>query len=129
MARDYGITEATESRKHLLGGHPPIIHPGTLATDGATEQVLERGTVLGRLAANGKYVGLDPDVTTGAETAVSILMEDVTVPDDADAKAIVLVHGDVFEDGLVFVHDGITTSEIETAYADLQDAGIYVRAR
>lgn len=49
MAEDYGVTEVEETVISLLGDHPPVEIPVTLASDGATDQALKRGTVLGKI--------------------------------------------------------------------------------
>lgn len=126
-AEDYGVTEVEETVQSLLGGHPPIEMPITLATDGATPQTITRGTVLAKVTASGKYVGFDPDGADGSETAAVILARDVTVDASVDSVGLGYVHGEFREDELVWTHTGITENEKAAAVADLMAAGIYCK--
>jgi hypothetical protein len=125
MARDYGITETEYTEKDLYGDHPPIFEPITLVSNGSTAVDLIKGTVLAKVTASGKYIGLDPDGADGSEAAVCVLGEDVTVPATGDAKSFACVHGNVRKSELEWTHDGITTGEQDTAYAELKALTIF----
>lgn len=126
MARDYGVEILENTEKALFGGHPPVLLPVTLLTSGS-EVTLERGTVLGKITASGKFTGLDPDGVDGSEVAAAVLAEDVIVGAAADENALALFHGDVVKSGLVWTHVGITEGEQTAAYAELFSAGIFAR--
>ena len=53
-------------------------------------QVLDVGTVLGRVTASGKYVGYDNAAADGSETAAAILFDTVDAT-GADKKAVVII--------------------------------------
>ncbi len=98
----------------------------TIAT-GTTDPVLEPGTVLGKITANGKYAAHDPAALDGTETAVAVLWgkADATA---ADVPAVVLLRGPAIVNGKDLVFAGtLTQPEIDAAHAALAAAGILVR--
>jgi hypothetical protein len=94
----------------------------TLA-DGAED--FDEGDTFTITVEGGTYERLDPDSSSGKQTAVTVLLEDVTVPASGNEKAVALAHGVVVADNLVFTHTGITDEEKAQALADLEAVGIY----
>ena len=73
-----------------------------LAGSGA-ERELKSGMVVGKITASGKYVQFDDTAATGQEDAAGVLLFDLTVPDGADKKGVILVrHAQVRTNGLVW---------------------------
>jgi hypothetical protein len=91
-------------------------------------EVLVLGQVLGKVAASGKYVALNPeaDPEDGSETAAGVLLKDVDAT-GADKEGLALVrHGIVKARGLVWP-EGISSSDKADAIAQLAEVGILVR--
>jgi len=126
MAQEFGVTILEKTEETILGGHPPIQLPITIATTGA-EVTYEAGTVLAKITASGKYAGLNPDGADGTETAAAVLVEEITVGDTDDENTIALFHGEVVKSGLVWTHVGITEAEQDAAYAELQAVGVFAK--
>lgn len=127
MAQDFGFTTTTKTEKSLMGGHPPVFAPATLANADTDDWEAEAGTVLGIVTDTGNYIGFDPDAATGEETAAAVLLSTITVPAESTEAAVVLVHGEVNKAALVWTHDGITAGEKTAAYASLKTVGIYAK--
>lgn len=100
---------------------------GTIANTGATELVLEAGTVLGRLTADGTHVAYDNTGTDGSETAAAILLHPVVVPAGSGRRATLIVrHAEVNGSELVFV-PAVDAAGRTAAAADLKPAAVIVR--
>lgn len=127
MTQTLGVNTSSKQEISLLGGHPAVLSPITLASTGASLE-LKRGTVLGKVTSSGKYIAFDPDDSpSGIGTAAVILAVDVTVPASGDEKAVAYVHGEFHADALTWTHDGITDNEKTTALASLFSAGMFCK--
>lgn len=116
------ITNGDEIReKAFLGGHPVVTMSGVLASGRA----YLAGEVLGRVTADKKLKGLDPDAEDGTQTARAILPGDVDAT-AGDEPCIIIVHAEAVSDGLIWP-DAITDLQKQTAVDQLQAVGIYVK--
>jgi hypothetical protein len=78
---------------------------GTLNNNTGGALTFEEGTVLGRLAANGKYVPFNEGGADGSENIVGVLKGQVeALADGADAQVSVGIFGDVSEEKLIFIN-------------------------
>lgn len=92
-------------------------------------ETLVTGTVLGKITASGKYVGIDFAASDGSQTAAGILVTDSIVGDTtADAKGVAIVRGhcDVNPNFLTWPV-GATTNQKNTALATLKTLAIIAR--
>lgn len=120
MAQDYGRTDVTETQDNLIGGDhqaPPIA-----ITLGSGD--LERGAVLGRKTADGKYYEHNPSGSDGTENAVAILSEDCDASEAAE-KTSAYFHGEFRVGGLKW-KTGTNNQQKLTAILALQARGVYV---
>ena len=120
MAQDYGRTDLTETQDNLIGGDhqaPPI---GITLGSGD----LERGAVLGRKTADGKYYEFNAGASDGLENAVAILAEDTDASEAAE-KASAYFHGEFRVGGLKW-KTGTNSQQKLTAILALQARGVYV---
>lgn len=92
----------------------------------ASGEVLEPGTVLGKVTASGKYVQLDPAASDGSEAAAAILYEGVDAS-AADTTRTVLIRDAEVNGGEIVWPDGITGPQKTTAIGQLAALGILVR--
>ena len=83
-------------------------------------QVLQRGTVLGVITANGKYTTALSASSDGSQTPTAILAED-TDATGADKNTIAYFEG-TFVEGALILGTGITIAAARTA---LRNVGIY----
>lgn len=98
----------------------------TIATGGANP-VLEPGTVLGKITADGKYAAHDPAAIDGTETAVAVLWGKVDAT-AADADAVVLLRGPAIVNINDLVFTGTPTGpEITAAHTALAAVDILTR--
>jgi hypothetical protein len=118
-----GVFSETLQGATLLGDHPVITAPCTIASTG-TEFTVQRGTVLGKITATGKYAPFDPSAADGSETAKTVALEDIDVPETGDEQTVVLVHGVVMADELVWP-SGITDAQKTAALESLSSGGIF----
>jgi hypothetical protein len=76
-----------------------------------SEVTLEAGLVLGRIAATGKVVELDPAGSDGSQFPVGILAQSATVANGATVKLTYCVAGDVAEDKVILAY-GVDLSDV-----------------
>jgi hypothetical protein len=93
-----------------------------------TDRELKLGTVLGKITASGKVKAVDFAANDGSETAMGVLVTDVTAPAGTDVSAVAVVDGPalVSDKGLVWPA-GATGEQKAAAIAQLKTAGIKVR--
>lgn len=104
---------------------------GTLSREAITlaanNGVILAGTVLGKVTATGKHVPYDNDATSGAQTAVAILLADAdTTGGDVRATGIVR-QAEVWKSRLIWGAAVTTEGEKTAAYADFAAVGIVAR--
>jgi head decoration protein D len=98
----------------------------TIAT-GGTNPVLEPGTVLGKITADGKYAAHDPAAVDGTETAVAVLWGKADAT-GGDVPGVALVRGPAIVNINELVFTGTPTApEITAAHAALAAVGILTR--
>lgn len=84
------------------------------------------GTVLGKIAATGKYKPYDNDAVDGSQTAAAILVYDVDAT-TADVTAVGLVRlAEVWTSRLVWA-TSVLLAEKAPAYVELAAANVFVR--
>jgi len=93
-----------------------------------TERELKLGTVLGKITVSGKVKAVDFAAEDGSETAMGVLVTDVTAPVGVDVEAVAVLNGPalVSDQGLVWPA-GATSEQKAAAVAQLRTAGIKVR--
>lgn len=96
---------------------------GTVASGSG---VLKAGAVLGKLTAGGKYVPVDPDADTGAETAVAILYEGCDAT-SADVRRTLTVRDTEVQADVLEWPAGLTDNEKSAALTSLEAQGIIAR--
>jgi hypothetical protein len=98
-----------------------------LAGSGSDRELL-LGTVLGRITASGKVVGLNLAGSDGSQTAYGVLLTNTTAPDGVDTPAVALVRGPaiVSDAGLIYPA-GATAPQKATLTSALAGLGIVVR--
>ncbi|MBK8908485.1 MAG: head decoration protein [Rhodospirillales bacterium] len=92
----------------------------------ASGEVLEPGTVLGKVTASGKYVELNPAGADGSEAAAAILYEGVDAT-AGDATRTALLRDAEVNGAEIVWPDGITAPDKTTAIGELAALGILVR--
>lgn len=110
----------------FVGGHGPVMEPVTLTNGTGSDVTLLAGTVLGRITATRKYVAHIPGASDGSQTARRVLVEDVVIPANGDAKTVAYCHGEFRSAGLAWA-SGINATQKNTAIDDLADAGLFVK--
>lgn len=92
-------------------------------------ETLVTGTVLGKITASGKFVGLDLGATDGSQHAAGILITDSVEGDTtADADAVALTRGPaVINASYLTWPTGASDGEKTTALGELADLGIIAR--
>lgn len=116
MSESKGINEVSAPIDDFKAGDFPVVHLGKTIVSG--EGVLVKGTVLGKITANGKLAAYDNGASNGTETAKYILAEKVDATAE-DAAAVVWATGEFKESKLT----GIDAAGI----ADLEAVNIYVK--
>lgn len=98
-----------------------------LAGSGAVRE-LQIGTVLGRITASGKVVGLALSGSDGSQTVYGVMVSNTTAPDGTDATGVALVRGPatVSDAGLIYP-SGATSNQKATINTALTALGIVVR--
>jgi hypothetical protein len=116
-----GVTQDAFIPDQLIGGDMKIVTHGqrTIAAAGV---VLKRGTVLGRITANGKYVIATAAANDGSQTPVAILVDDTDVT-SADAITGIYAMGE-FNKAAVILGAGITADAAQNA---LEAQNIYLK--
>lgn len=114
---NYGVsTLETKTADNLIGGsHESVMIPVTVASGSG---VLERGTVLGRVTADGKYVPYKAANADGSQVPRAVLAARVDAT-DADVKTSVYVHGEFNSKAMT----GIDAA----AKLKLQEFGIFIK--
>ena len=94
-------------------------------TDSGSGSTISEGTVMGKVAATGKLVLLDPTASDGSQTPVGIvylgLNSSITVAASADQTLTLINKGRVAENKLVF-DTGVTIEDLITA--DVMDRSV-----
>jgi hypothetical protein len=110
-----------DTRKRLFAGgdFPVRTEMVTIASTQGTDNILEKGSVLG-IANDGKYYLSASAAVDGSETAEVVLMQDTDTTTEVEAQ--VLVSGDVLDGALVFG----TGHTVDTVRADLRRNNIYI---
>lgn len=93
-----------------------------------TGTAYQRGAVLGRITASGKYKLATATGADGAETAAAVLLHDADAT-GGDVSAVVLARGPVVVSRDALVHDASVddAAKVAAKTADLVAAGIVVR--
>jgi len=115
MIGTLGVTTTTLTAPAIERGHEPIVLTKTLAIDAAARV---KGTVLGKVTADGTYAPYVNTNNDGTETARAVLMEDVAAHAAATVTALVAMHGDFVEANLTGIDAAGKT--------DLEAVGIYM---
>jgi hypothetical protein len=91
-------------------------------------QNLTVGTVVGKVAASGKFTAYDNDAVDGEQTAAGILLFDCDAS-GGDARGVILARGPavVSRDHLAWGAGVTTQGEKDAAYVDLAALGITLR--
>ncbi len=106
----------------LIGGDQKLITRDITLTDISTTGALTRGTILGKVTANGKY-GISLTASSdGSQTPRAILVKDAD-PTGADVLASIYDEGEFNQDTLVYGtgHDGDSVRE------HLRASGIHLK--
>ena len=86
------------------------------------------GTVLGRLTASGKVVGLNLAGSDGSQTVCGVLVTNTTAPDGVVATGVALVRGPAIVSDAGLIHPaGATAPQKATIISALIALGIIVR--
>lgn len=101
----------------LAGEYPRVMKTVTIAKSGP----LERGAVLGKITATGKFVLSLAEADDGSETPRAILAEGVDATED-DVEATVYLTGE-FSTNAITLGDGHT---VDSVYWTLADVGIFL---
>lgn len=96
----------------------------------ASETVLKPGTVLGKVAADGKYKVVTAGAVDGSETAAAVVMEgsDVTAAAGTDTPVLAIVRGFSIwaKEALVMGADVDQPAEKQAVYDDMATFGAIV---
>jgi len=95
------------------------------ADNSAGADVLQSGTVMGKVTATGEYKQFDPSASDGTEKASGVLYEPIEAG-ATDRRVMHVRECEVMASLLIFP-SAATTLEIDTAKADLTAAGVVVR--
>lgn len=87
------------------------------------DQVLQAGTVLGRITATGRYRALDPGASNGAQTPAGILWDDCDASDGHTPATAIVRDAEVRASSLVWP----TSTEVVAGLATLATLGIIAR--
>lgn len=119
MTIDATMTTDAFSPDNLIAGDKPSAKAVPIVlTDG---EVVVRGTVLGRVTANGKYLVSLNAAVDGSEVARAIAAEPKS-PSGADSEILAYVEGVFNQDELVFG----AGQTVDNTKADLMDKNIYI---
>lgn len=102
---------------------------GTLSVENvilAAGQNLKAGTVVGVIAASGKYTQLATSGETGQEVAAGVLLDNVDATDGDTPCVVVARDAEVKADGLIWPA-GISQAKKDTAIGELAEAHIILR--
>jgi hypothetical protein len=100
----------------------------TVLAGSGSDRELAIGTVLGRITASGKVVGLNLAGNDGSQTVTGVLLTTTTAADGVDAPGVALVRGPaiVSDAGLIYPA-GATAPQKATVNSALIALGIVVR--
>ena len=100
----------------------------TVLAGSGSDRELHIGTVLGRVTASGKVVGLNLAGSDGSQTVYGVLVTNTTAPDGVDATGVALVRGPAIVDDTGLIHpSGATAPQKATITSALIALGIVVR--
>lgn len=107
---------------------PELTYCRAVVTVNDAAATLKVGTVLGKVAADGKYKVAVQTAVDGTATADAIVIQETTVPATTDTKVLVLVKGPaaVSKAGLILDATYDQASEKAAVYASLEAKGIKV---
>lgn len=107
---------------------PEFAYCRTVGVINDSAATLAIGTVLGKVTATGKYKVCVQTAVDGSQTAAGVLMEDKTVANATDTKALILVRGpaSVSKGGLVLDASHNLDAEKLAIYTALEALGIQV---
>ena len=103
---------------------------GTRSRDTVTVlsgQVLEAGTVVGKLSSGGKYKAYDNDASDGTQAAVGIVIDAVDATGGDTLAAVIARDAEVDQTKLKWGAAVTTQGEKDAAYVDLAALGIIFR--
>jgi hypothetical protein len=103
---------------------------GTRSIDTVTVlsgQVLEAGTVIGKVTASGKYKAYDNDAADGTQTATGIVVDSVDATGGDTLAAVLVRDAEVDQSKLKWGAAVTTQGEKDAAYVDLAALGIIFR--
>ncbi|CAK0740324.1 Head decoration protein [Azospirillaceae bacterium] len=100
----------------------------TVLAGSGGDRELRIGTVLGRITASSKVVGLNLAASDGSQTVYGVLLTNTTAPDGVDATGVALVRGPaiVSDAGLIYP-SGASGAQKTTINAALLSLGVVVR--
>ncbi|CAK0739397.1 Head decoration protein [Azospirillaceae bacterium] len=100
----------------------------TVLAGSGSDRVLTIGTILGRITASSKIVGLNLAASDGSQTVYGVLLSNTTAPDGVDIAGLALVRGPavVSDIGLVYPA-GATGAQKTTINTALLNLGIVIR--
>ncbi|MEI8397149.1 MAG: head decoration protein [Rhodospirillaceae bacterium] len=100
----------------------------TVLAGSGSDRELQIGTVLGRITASGKVVGLNLAASDGSQTVWGVLISNTTAPDGLDATGVALVRGPaIVSDAALIYPAGATAPQKTTINSALIMLGIIVR--
>ena len=100
---------------------------GQFINAGSVDLALPAGMVIGQLVADGSFVGYTNTGTLGAQTAVGVLWDNVTIPAGGTVDATYIARdAEVNAAELQYVA-GDSAADITAALADLRALGIVAR--
>lgn len=115
---------------HVLKGelYPELAYCRTVVTVNDTAQTLELGTVLGKVAANGKYKVASEVAVDGSKVGAGIVIDAKTIANGVDTQVLVLTRGPatVSKAGLVIAASYDNGTKLGILYADLEAKGIQI---
>ena len=111
---------ASYKRRVFLKDHPVVTQRIVLSSAG-TAQTLLAGTVIAA-----KTVTATSATTVDGETAalLGVLAEDVAIPAEGDAYALVYVHAAVIASELIW-DDGVSAADQQAALTELRKVGVF----
>ena len=120
MTESLGMTQESFAYDNLFAGHLPIQTRSITILSG--EDVLARGSVLGKVTADGKYrLSLSAE-TDGSEVPDVILLNDIDAT-SADVVTVAAIAGE-FNENKLTIGTGHTADSIREG---LRDKGIFLK--
>jgi len=118
MSTREAVTRETFEDKQLISGKFVYHVVSVTIAAGAN---LERGAVLGKVTATGKYKLSAAAASDGSQTPVVVLLEDAAAESE-DTEALVMITGSVVETGLIYG----TGHSHATVWEPLSKQSIYI---